>query len=504
MRLALLILAILVPPFSARGGISSVVVTHDSVTISGVAESKTDLFERSPHEFGDDEGVPVPNGIRPGRFSLRLPRHVGPHDRLYSRWQLATDEHATWPTDVTAACSHPDMQPMPAKNRKGVGGIHPAPELFQDLVDLGLGHITVNILLGRSNTGRLDRLLKFAHENGIVVTAILLTPPKGSVLSHPDCDPSAKYALPNMTSAEGVAAFRNEVAKLATRYCKPGFPHGRISHWILGNEVDAGWVWTNAGEKTAHEYMDEFHRAMRVAHYTVRRFDPRAKVYISLTHHWNSPHRPNPRRFYKSKQLLDMLAARSKNSGDFEWGIAHHPYANDLFNPKTWEDQAPDDFDAPQITMKNIAVLDRYLRQPRFLYRGETVRTVLLSEQGYHTKGRDPSPEAEALQARAIAYAWEQMRDVESIEAFHYHRWIDHEREGGLNCGLWTVKPGTTTWPLRKKASWHLYRGAQHARRGDRSQEAPPLTWNSTSPANTKAPPTRSSPHSSPRGRSLG
>ena len=106
--------------------------------------------------------------------------------------------------------------------------------------------------------------------------------------------------------------------------------------------------------------------------------------------------------------------------------------------------------------MKNIAVLDRFMRQPEFRYRGEKVRTILLSEQGYHTAKGDP--DGEKLQAAAIAYAWEKMKPLASIEAFHYHRWIDHEREGGLRLGLWTVKKGSITWPERKKQSWEVYR----------------------------------------------
>ncbi len=81
--------------------------------------------------------------------------------------------------------------------------------------------------------------------------------------------------------------------------------------------------------------------------------------------------------------------------------------------------------------------------------------TGVLSEQGYHTAERDP--DAEMLQAAAIVYARRKMQPFKSIEAFHYHRWIDHEREGGLNLGLWTVKNGSTTWPERKKRSWQVY-----------------------------------------------
>ena len=155
--------------------------------------------------------------------------------------------------------------------------------------------------------------------------------------------------------------------------------------------------------------------------------------------------------------MLSLLNDHCQTSGDFEWGVAYHPYADDLFNPKTWEDKkALGTPDTPLITMKNIEVLDRFMRQPQFRYRGKKVRSILLSEQGYHTANNDPN--AEELQAAAIIYAWEKLKPLESIEAFHYHRWIDHEREGGLNLGLWTVKKGSITWPEAKKRSWHVYR----------------------------------------------
>ncbi|MFT4547666.1 MAG: hypothetical protein ACI8XO_003655 [Verrucomicrobiales bacterium] len=460
----ILLPALIVFTFSSfsTAAITSVVVGVDKVTITGNAAqiqvpAPPLLREVLPH--GElSESIPYQN--QRGTFEAVIPRRTASgYDRIYSSWALG-GALPVYATDVSEAAAHPGLKPMVAKNRKGVGGIHPAPELFPDLVELGVGHITVNILLrqkfSQGQVQSLDRLLTFAHENGIVVSAILLVPPRTPVLAHPDCDPAAQYALPDMTSAAGAEAFAGCVRYLAERYCKPGFPHGRISHWIVGNEVDAGWVWTNAGEKTASDYMDEYQRALRVAYYSVRSFDPHGRVFISLTHHWNSSHQPDPKRFYKPRHLLNLLNEHSGQCGDFEWGVAFHPYPDDLFNPRTWEDKkAHANFDTPLITMKNIEQLDLFLRQPPFLYRGKTVRSVLLSEQGYHTANR--KPDAEKLQAAAIVYAWRNMKPLESIEAFHYHRWIDHEREGGLNLGLWTVRKGTETWPERKKQSWRVF-----------------------------------------------
>jgi hypothetical protein len=458
--LLLLLLLSTLSPLLASAAIDSVRVEGDTVIVRGRSDpAALTLTELHPHEAASERGHALELGPG-GEFELSVPRTDSGYDRILSRWRLG-DSPARWAHDVSGAAAYPSLEPMRAKNRKGLGGIHPDPKLFSDLVELGVGHITVNISLrsrfGDGQVRQLDQLLTFAHKNGIVVTAILLIPPRTPLLAHPDCDPSAHYALPDMTSAAGVAAFAASVRFLAERYCEPGFPHGRISHWIVGNEVDAGWVWTNAGEMGAEQYMDQYTRALRVAHYSVRSFDPHGKVYISLTHHWNSPHKPEPNRFYRPRHLLELLRDHCKLAGDFEWGLAYHPYPDELGNPRTWEDKlAHDDFDSPLITMKNIDVLDRFMRQPEFRYRGEKVRTILLSEQGYHTVKRDP--DGEKLQAAAIAYAWEKMKPLASIEAFHYHRWIDHEREGGLRLGLWTVKKGSITWPERKKQSWEVYR----------------------------------------------
>ena len=447
---------LLLTPFGGvLGAVTSVTVDQAQVVILGSASGAgMSLVEVWPN--GEVVGS---TEVKTGEFELALPRLVEGRDRIFSAWKLG-DEPLVYPTDVAAAAAYPNLKPLKVDSIKGMGGIHPDPRLFSDLVELGVKHITVNIIVSAkfspAQVAQLDGVLSFADKNGIVVTAILLVPPRGSVVSHPNCDPQANYSLANMTSKEGVDAYAKSVSFLAERYCKPGAPHGRITHWIVGNEVDSGWIWTNAGEKTANEYMDEYCRVMRVTYYSVRKFDPNGKVFISLTHYWNSQHQPDPKRFYKPRRLLHLLREHCERSGDFEWGLAYHPYAQGLFNPKTWEDKlAQDTLETPLITMKNIELLDQFMRQPAFLYQGKRVRSIVLSEQGYHTK--DESAEAQALQAAAIVYAWEKMKPLKSIEAFHYHRWIDHEREGGLNLGLWTVKKGSITWPETKKRSWAVY-----------------------------------------------
>jgi hypothetical protein len=481
--------------------IESIEVDDSNITIHGVTISSRAnpmyLAELAPHQTSSD----TPHGkvIRQipldttGEFSVKIPRWTATEDRILSRFfltnhnvqPLEVSSNLMWATDVTGAASYPQLRPIEAKSIKGLGGIHPDPRLFSDLTDLGVGHITVNITLNsllrldqndrtqhrygskvfNFNTDyvqQLDRLLEFAHQNQIVVSAIILIPRTdrtselGRVLVHPDAT-AGHYTLANVTSAEGVRSYSACLRFLAERYGPNDAPHGRISHWIIHNEVDAAWVWTNAGEKTDVEFMEQYARSLRIAYYSVRSFDPHAKVFITLTHHWNEPHQPNPKRFYKSRKLLELLQKHTAEQGDFEWGVAYHPYPQNLFNPRTWQDQkSKNDFDSPQITFKNLEVLDRWMKQKEYLYEGEKTRAIMLSEQGFHTP--DESVEAQDLQAAALAYAWQKIKNLDSIKAFHYHRWIDHEREGGLKLGLWTVEPGSITWPKDKKRSWNVFR----------------------------------------------
>jgi hypothetical protein len=128
--------------------------------------------------------------------------------------------------------------------------------------------------------------------------------------------------MPNLTTPEGVHAYRAALAFLAKRYA--GGPHGRITHWILHNEVDQAFAWSNMGEQPMDIVMDHYVRSMRLAYLSARQFNPSAKVFISLTHHWTAPEGKSLQHC-RPKEMLDRLADYSRLEGDFEWGVAYHP-----------------------------------------------------------------------------------------------------------------------------------------------------------------------------------
>ncbi len=428
-----------------------------------------------------------------GRFTLALERSVADgdlmRDRIFSRWAVAREEngrltlqsHARYCDSIAPRWNLPEEKP---RGRKGLGALwHGRP--LSDLDELGISAVTVNILLGnfmrtapgdrriafeyggrtwyveRHAIEHLDGTLLEAAKRRLIVSAILLvdqaakSPDRewGRLVAHPDAHPSGHFAMPNVTSAEGHAAYAAALDFLARRYSQPDGAHGRIHHWIVHNEVDAAWEWTNAGEKTALRYLDLYQRSMRTVHLIARQYNAHAKPFISLTHYWTQKASPH---FYPSRDLLELLLEFSRAEGDFDWAIAHHPYPQDLRNPRTWEDKlARFSFDTPQITFHNIEVLDAWVQQPRTLFAGKHRRLVHLTEQGPNSP--DYSEKSLREQAAAMAYVWKKLERLESIEVFHFHNWVDNRHEGGLRIGLRRF-PDDSEEPLGKKPVWHVFR----------------------------------------------
>jgi hypothetical protein len=429
-----------------------------------------------------------------GQFRFAVPRRVaaegGPkRDRLLAKWRLVRRtaaglelaSHARYADDVTPRS---DLPPAVLRSKKGLGGFAADRGFVSDLDDLGIACVTVNIPLtflhhapgsGRTEhafngrdyyvddaaLARLDRTLRETASRDVLVLAILLVPPSmqfpdpviGRLMVHPDYVPPGIFAMPNVIQAEGLSAYAAAIDVLAERYCAPDSPFGRIHHWIVHNEVDAGWTWTNAGVKGLSEYVDLYHASLRVASLVTRQYDADAEVLASLTHSWN---REVDEHSYPARAILTRLLDFTRAEGDFAWGVAYHPYPESLGDPATWRDaNCPHSLDAPFVTIKNIEVLAAWARRRSTWFRGERPRTIHLSEQGFNSP--DYGDESLQLQAAAMAYAWKKISALPEIHSFEYHNWIDNRQEGGLRIGLRKF-PDDATDPGGKKPIWSLYR----------------------------------------------
>ncbi|WP_404310120.1 DUF5722 domain-containing protein [Neorhodopirellula lusitana] len=437
-----------------------------------------------------------------GTFKVVLPRiDDRGFDRITSRWQLEQVHHVDSASNVSSGskqtiishtryadevfCRNPDLPPAAPKTKKGLGGWRwpSPPEVRNDLDDLGIQAVTVNLnalhrfvstqrrpgwsafqwqgktyYANDALLARYDQTFLAAQNQNVMVSVILLVtnPADGhsldaKLLASPDADSSGTYAMPDVTSSEGLNYYGAILNLMAQRWSRSQGQHGRVHHWIVHNEVDFGYVWTNAGNKTARQYMSLYHRSLRLVDLIVRQYDPNARAFISLTHHWA---KPGAARAYGSRRMLEMLAQYCDVEGDFPWAVAHHPYPQSLRNPRTWEDhQATSSVDTDKITPWNLEVLDAYMKRPEMRFRGQ-VRKVHLSENGFNSP--DYSRQSLTDQAAGMAIAWAKIQPLSSIEMWHYHNWIDNRNEGGLRIGLRKFFDDVQA-PYAKKPIWHLY-----------------------------------------------
>ncbi len=493
--------------------VTNVAVTDQQVVVTGeVAGEHTDLCLVEAPLYADiteTKQFPTVVELRPdarGHFAVTLDRQrkTGDHtfDRLLARWAVARRSgtafellsHARYPDTVQALNALPEEKP---RNKKGIGGFG-ADRPISDVADLDLSAATVNIVLnslfsttpgpGRTAfqyggrtwyaedraVANLDRTLQATAQHHLVVSAIILLGQGGNAppdsfshrIAHPDADPSGIFVMPNVSSEDGLAAYAAALDFLAQRYSRPDEKYGRLHHWILHNEVNAGWVWTNAGDKTPLLYTDLYHRSMRVAHLIARQYNSHSKAFISLEHHWNI----RPTHIYAGREILDLLLEFSAAEGDFDWALAFHPYPQNLFDPRVWADtEAVYTFDTPKITYKNLEVLDAWVRQPRAQFLGKATRTVHLTEQGLNSM--DYSEKSLTDQAAGMAYAWNKYKDLKTIEVFDYHNWVDNRGEGGLRIGLRRF-PDDKDEPLGKKPIWYVYQALGTAREAEATEFA--------------------------------
>ncbi len=473
--------------------ITSVVVAAKTITVSAqlapgseaprLAEVPLEFLVDDPRRFETLTPLdPAPDGSFSVTLARARIRDGCSYDRLTSRWQLVAAgpaatpvSHARYADEV--ACRSPGLEAARPASKKGLGGWHHdrGPKGEDELQALGIASITVNVVLdsllslteepqrtspvvwqGRTYHVReqelrgLDATFQQAQERGIMVSAILLVRTHGG-LAHPAATDPGRYAMPDVTSTDGADFYGAVLNVLAERWTRADGRYGRVHHWIMHNEVDAGWEWTNAGEQPALVYMDLYQRSLRLMNLIVRQYDPHAAVFISLTHHWTEASQPHG---YGSRQMLELLTRFGRAEGDFRWGVAFHPYPQNLTNPRTWEDdQASFSLATRKVTPRNLEVLDAFMHLPEMRF-GGALRPVHLAENGFNS--RDYSDAALADQAAGMALAWHKVAALESIQAWHYHNWVDNRNEFGLRIGLRRY-PDDPAAPLGRKPIWYLY-----------------------------------------------
>lgn len=426
-------------------------------------------------------------------FRVTLPRVIKKkgldYDRLLSRWVIVKENgnnqslasHARYADIIEPKQS---MPPGTLLTKKGLGGFF-MNQFVGDLDQLGITSITINILvtgmiyttpganriphtyggktyyMSTDYLKHIDEALKLAASKNIVVAAIILVqkasecadPVIGKILQHPDFTSEGIYTMPNMTTDESVNCYAAALDFLASRYNRPDNAYGRIHKWIMHNEVDAGLSWTNMGRKPMLNYLDTYLKSMRICHNISRQYDEHSEVMGSFTHSW-----VEPVELYSSKELLTTLQQFCNLEGDFQWGVAYHPYPQDLNEPKTWLDtKAIFSPNSPLVTFKNLEVIDDWIKKPENSYKGSVKRTLWLSENGTNSRTYETKDLME--QAAGFAYAWKKLENLDGIDAIQWHNWIDNRVEYGLRIGLRRFTDDETD-PGGRKPVWYAYQAA--------------------------------------------
>jgi hypothetical protein len=431
-------------------------------------------------------------------FKIKVDRYIDKnniqYDRLLSKWILMEKDkksykiksNAHYQDTIKSDEALPDYNSN-SKGKKGIEGLGIERGHLEDLKKLNISYGTINFnfgkfmytdpgpnrikhtyngesfYFGRESMHQLDSTIKVAAKNNMIMSGLILAdrfnncPDSviGKALQHPDMDLAGLYTMPDMTNAKSVNIYAAAVDFLVQRYSRPDKKYGRIHNWIIHNEVNSGWVWTNMGKKSEIVFMDTYLKSMRLCYNIARKYNPNSEVFISLDRNWTKTHGEN---FYASKKLLELLLDYTEDEGDFKWGIAHHPYPEKLSDPKTWLDKNVDfTYSTPMITFKNIEVLDSWMKRAAMLYKGKNRRSLWLSEAGINS----PSYSKEDLrnQAAGCAYAWKKIKYLQGVDAFCWHGWFDMRGEFGLKLGLRRF-PDAKHHPGGKKPVWSVFEAA--------------------------------------------
>jgi hypothetical protein len=479
--------------------VTEVLAKPTTISIKGFfsGEGNFSLCEITPYEqFTQNPKFQQGIALSNPSFSVEVDRFTErdgfTYDRALSKWVVVKTgaaaaemvSHARYADQISANQELPAQKPT---GRKGLGGFAVSRGFLSDLDDLNITSVTVNIAFtelmylgpwpdailhnyggkvysfSKSRVEALDETIKIAYSKNIVVAAIILVqkasqcadPEIGKLLQHPGYTDEGIFTMPNMTTPESFNCYAAALDFLASRYCRSDNAFGRIHHWIMHNEVDAGLTWTNMGVKPVTVYMDTYIKSMRLCYNIARKYDASAEVLASFTHSWAEACAPD---YYATKNMLKILQNYIRVEGDFQWGLACHPYPQDLMDPKTWNDsKATFSMNSPLVTFKNLEVLDAWIKRTENQYKGSIKRTLWLSENGTNSPTYSETDLKE--QAAGFAYAWKKMKKLDGIDAFQWHNWIDNRLEDGLRIGLRRF-PDDTADPGGRKPVWFVYQAA--------------------------------------------
>ncbi len=280
-----------------------------------------------------------------------------------------------------------------------------------------------------------DGLFTYLTDKGMTVTAVVLNDWNEAFpeLIHPEArnqESDAYYYMFNTAEEEGVRTLEAVASFLAQRYSDG--QHGMVHSWVIANEINQKRIWNYMETRDVQHYVVEFEKSLRIFYQAVKSNYAQGQVYFSIDNAWNSNEGDNSV-FFNGRDVLEAFNEAALAHGNYDWGIAIHPYPEPLTRVNYWSQKYDKTIDAPYLSIMNLNVLTDLLSKESFLDRKGEVRSVTITELGFS------SGSGERLQAAAFAYCYHVVEANPYVDAFLMNRQTDAPEEvmAGLAFGVY-------------------------------------------------------------------
>lgn len=280
-----------------------------------------------------------------------------------------------------------------------------------------------------------DGLFTYLTQLGMCNTAIVLNDWNDNCpeLIHPeaaDRDSGAFYYMFNTAQEEGIRALEAAAVFLTQRYSSG--EHGMVHNWVIANEINQK-KWNYMDTQDLAHYAKEFEKGFRIFYLAAKSAYANARVSFSIDHDWNSNGGDNSE-YFNARELIAAFQEAAAAHGNYDWGLAIHPYPDPLSRINFWSQKYEKTQDAETLSIMNLNVLTDFLGQEAYLDTAGKMRHIAITELGFSSKS------GEKLQAAAFAYCYYIVKNNPYIDAFMMNRQTDAPEEirQGLAFGIYT------------------------------------------------------------------
>ena len=408
--------------------------TDVAVVTSGTAASEDGLYHlvASDPNQSAPVGTDVVQAAATNGASFTVPLAKGTaNSMLFKKFTVCVmNGGALTPVSNSMYITNPEGCASAAPGRMDFGkkGILPALEKnIADLnqpADLGVKQVNLNIPLSViDNPGKLagyDYSVRKYNAMGMQVNVIVLADINSGGYINPyaaDGLGAHNYYGLNANTTEGVNSLANAASFLGRHYA--GGANGQVDNFIIGNEVNAWWLWNYMNCGSNDVFMNEYANAFRIMYNGIKSENATANVYCCIDHQWA---RAEASYYISGKEFVTKFNNIIKSQGNVDWRLAVHPYNAPLYAPNAWATGGgvTHSQNTAYVTMANIDVLTDFMCSSDMLSSTGAVRSVKCSEVGY------TSANGENLQAASLVYAYLVAENNRYIDGLVISREMDH------------------------------------------------------------------------------